>query len=98
VSEEELGVLDRGGAPQGQCVEARGSLSLTVLTRRGLRVEEQSQPHGFFFFFFFFFKGGGFSFRFLTPVREFEFELDFFFSQLLCHINILNFILIKPLV
>ena len=50
MSEEELGVLDRGEAPRGQCVEARGSLSLTVLTRQGLRVEEQSQPHVFFFF------------------------------------------------
>ena len=49
MSEEELGVLDRGGAPRGRRVEVRGSLNLTVLTRRGLRVEEQSQPHEFFF-------------------------------------------------
>ena len=50
MSEEELGVLDRGGAPRGRRVEARGSLNLTVLTRWGLRVEEQSQPHRVFFF------------------------------------------------
>jgi hypothetical protein len=66
MSEEELGVLDRGGSPQGRRVKARGSLSvvwcgvakgllnLTVLTRRGLRVEEQSQPHGFYFYFYLF--------------------------------------------
>jgi hypothetical protein len=46
----------------------------------------------FFFFFFLFFFSGGFNFRFLTHVREFEFELDFFFfSQLLCHVNILYY-------
>ena len=39
---------------------------------------------------FFFFLSGGFSFKFLTPVREFEFDF-FFFSQLLCHINILYY-------